>query len=154
MYSVDEKDSVVSLGDVPRPDVDAPKPVILAAENFVAVAYYAVGPGDAVALITFDSYAHMFGPPSDEGLEAHPLYGRGLDYHNCFEVRESSWIRAFERMNRVHMWHDSAGFARYKHFVITFQDSTFECISEKYHVSIQTGDPAEVIRHASAYSAG
>jgi hypothetical protein len=94
----------------------------------------------------------MFGPPNDEGLEGHPLYSRGLDYHNCFEVRESSWIRSFERMNRVHMWHDATRFARYRHFIITFQDSTFECIAERYRVSIQTGDPAEVVRHASAIS--
>jgi hypothetical protein len=149
MYSIDEKDAVVPLSNFPRPDAGAPRPVISATEHFVAVAYYAVGPGDAVALITFDSYAHMFGPPNDEGLEGHPLYSRGLHYHNCFEVRESSWIRSFERMNRVHMWHDSARFARHRHFIITFQDSTFECIAERYGISIQAGDPAEVIRHAT-----
>ena len=62
MYSVDQKDAVVPLSDVPRPDAGAPRPGILATEHFVAVAYYAVGPGDAVALLTFDSYAHMLGP--------------------------------------------------------------------------------------------
>jgi hypothetical protein len=154
MYSIDEKDAVVPLSDVPRPDAGAPRPVISATEHFVAVAYFAVGAGDAVALIRFDSYAHMFGPPNDEGLEGHPLYGRGLDYHNCFEVRESSWIRSFERMNRVHMWHDSARFARYKHFIITFQDSTFECVADRYGVSIQAGDPAEIVRHANMRTAG
>ena len=54
MYSVDEKDTIVSLSDIPRPDAGAPRPVILATEHFVAVAYYAVGPGDAVVLVTFD----------------------------------------------------------------------------------------------------
>ncbi len=152
MYSVDQKDAVVPLNDVPRPDTIAPRPAISAAEHFIAVAYYAVGPGDAVALVVFDSYAHVLGPPNDEGLEGHPLYGRGLDCHNCFEVRGSSWIRCFERMNRVHMSHDSAQFGRYRHFIITFQDSTFECIAERYLVSMQTGSPAEVVRHASALS--
>ncbi len=150
MYSVDEKDAAVLLNDIPRPDAGAPRPAISAIERFVAVAYYAVGPGDAVALVIFDSYAHMLGPPNDESLEGHPLYSRGLDYHNAFEVRESSWIRSLERMNRVHLWHDSARFARYRHFIITFQDSTFECIAGTYRVSIHTGDPAEVVRHANA----
>ncbi len=152
MYTVDEKDTAVSLSDIPGPDAGAPRPVILATESFLAVAYYAVGPGDAVALVTFDSYAHMLGPPDDEALEGHPLYSRGLDYYKAFEVRESSWIRSLERMNRVHMWHDSAYFAHYRHFIITFQDSTFECIAKAYHVSTQTGDPAEVIRHVNAPS--
>lgn len=150
MYSVDDKDQAISLGDIPRPDAGAPQPVILATEHFVAVAYYAVGPGDAVALVTFDSYAHMLGPPDDEALDAHPLRSRGLDYHNAFEVKESSWIRSLEQMNRVHMWHDAAYFARYRHFIITFQDSTFECVAERYHVSTHTGKPGEVIRHANA----
>jgi hypothetical protein len=149
MYSVDEKDTIVSVRDIPRPDAAAPRPVMLGTEDFVAVAYYAVGPGDAVVLVTFDSYAHMLGPPNEEALEAHPLYCRGLRYHAVFEVRESSWIRSLERMNRVHMWHDSAHFNYYRHFIITFQDSTFECIAKTYQVSSHTGDPTEVIRHAN-----
>lgn len=149
MYPVDDKDSAVPLSDIPRPDTGAPRPVILATERCVAIAYYASGPGDAVALITFDSYAHMLGPPNDEALEGHPLYSRGLTNYNCFEVRESSWIRSLEQMNRVHMWHDSADFGRYRHFIITFQDSTFECIAEKYRVSTHTGAPADVIRRAT-----
>jgi hypothetical protein len=146
MYSVDEKDAVVAVGEIPRPDAGAPRPVILAAENILALAYYAVGPGDAVAMITFDAYAHSFGPPDEEGLEAHPLYSRGLDYHQAFEVRDSSWIRSLERMNRVQIWHDAAQFAPYRHFIITFQDSTFECIAASYRVSSHTGSPGEIVR--------
>jgi|SRR3954452_9346227 hypothetical protein len=149
MYSVDENDIAVPLNDVPRPDTGAPRPIILATERSVAIAYYASGPGDAVALVTFDSYAHMLGPPNDEGLEGHPLYSRGLSNYNVFEVRKSSWVRSLEQMNRVHMWHDSADFGRYCHFIITFQDSTFECVAQKYRVSTHTGAPAEVIRHAN-----
>jgi hypothetical protein len=146
MYSVDEQDEVVPVNDVPRPDAGAPNPVISATERFVAVAYYAAGPGDIVALINFDALAHTFGRPNDEALEAHPLHSRGLDYHMAFEVRRSSWIRSFERMNRVRMWHDPDQFGGYRHFIITFQDSTFECIAEDYCVSTQTGDPTEIIR--------
>jgi len=99
-----------------------------------------------VVLVTFDAYAHSFGPPDEEALEAHPLFARGLDYHQAFEVRNSSWIRSLERMNRVQMWHDAAEFTRYRHFIVTFQDATFECIAESFRVSGHTGTPDEVVR--------
>lgn len=148
MYSVDEKDAVVPVADIPRPDAGAPKPVLWASERLVAVAYYAVGPGDAVALVTFDAYAHALGPPNDEALEGHPLFSRGLGNNKAFEVKGSSWIRNLERMNRVHIWHDAARFSQYRHFMITFQDATFECVAESYRVATHTGDPTKVIRRA------
>jgi len=148
VYSVDDKDSIVPITEIPKPDAGAPTPAISASEFCVAVAYYAAGSQDAVALVTFDSYAHMFGPPNDEALDGHPLYSRGLDFYMAFEVQQSSWIRSLERMNRVHVRHDPAPFVGYRHFIITFHDSTFECVANGFRVSMHAADPAEVLRSA------
>jgi len=146
MYSID-KDSVVALSEIPRPEAGAPSPVIFASEDVVAVAYY-VTPGDGdVALISFITpYIHLFGAPNDEALDGHPLYDRGLTFYSAFEVHDSSWIRGLERMNRVHMFHDAAHFASYRHFIITFHDTTFECIAKGFTASLHKEHPGEVIR--------
>ena len=44
-------------------------------------------------------------------------------------VLSSSWIRGLERMNRVHDGHSQERFSRLLHFILTFHDTTFECIS-------------------------
>lgn len=81
MYQVDERDSVIELRDVPKPDVGAPLPAVVAAEHQLDLIYIASEPdpdwdgtyvnvvgtdseGQLVARIRFERpYAHMFGPP-------------------------------------------------------------------------------------------
>jgi hypothetical protein len=46
------------------------------------------------AIVTFDSYAHMFGPPNDEAFPGHPLAERGLTPYAFFVIQNSSWLRA------------------------------------------------------------
>ena len=153
MYSVDDKDSVVALNEIPRPEAGAPSPVVYASEGLLTVAYYTT-PGDgAVALLSFSMpYIHIFGAPNDEALDGHPLYERGLSFYGAFEVCASSWIRSLERMNRVHMFHDASRFAAYRHFIVTFHDTTFECIAEGFAISTHKGEPADIIRLAHAPS--
>jgi hypothetical protein len=153
MYSIDGKDSVVTLSEIPRPEAGASSPVVYASDGTLAVAYYTTPADDAVALISFTMpHVHLFGAPNDEALDGHPLYERGLTFYAAFEVRDSSWLRSLERMNRVHMFHDPARFAVYRHFIITFHDTTFECIAEGFSVSMHKEGPTEVIRLANAPS--
>jgi hypothetical protein len=103
--------------------------------------------GELVALVSFDHpYAHMFGPPNDEAFEGHPLAVRGLQPYSVFEVRDSSWIRRLERMNSVHEHHLPERFAKYRHFIFAFHDTTFECVSEGFSFSVHTGSVAQVLR--------
>lgn len=71
----------------------------------------------------------MFGHPNDEALAGHPLYDRGLEHYGSFEVLESSWVRALARMNEVRFPGSSWLFDDARHFILTFHDSTFECIA-------------------------
>lgn len=150
MYTVDSRDVVEGLADIPRCDVGAPMPCILAAEGTTLVAFFVQdngmmssehpsedesGDGEPMAIVRFTGVrAHIFGPPNDEAFEGHPLASRGLHPYGAFRVHASSWIRALERMNAVHPAHRPEHFGRYSHFVLSFHDSTFECVATKVAV--------------------
>ena len=151
MYQVDKKDKVFKLHEVPKFDIGAPIPVVLATDVDLVLAYY-VSQGDkrysprlkwllrdSIAVITFTSfYAHMFGPPNDEAFAGHPLSKRGLAAYYAFEIKQSSWLRRLERMNSVHMFHDRNRFMKdKKHFIFAFHDNTFECIADGFDVRVE-----------------
>ena len=163
MYTVDAQDQVVELADVPQCSPGAPLPLVLADDIRLVLAYLVHEPdpswdgtwtavkgpasdGEPIALVEFSPYtAAMWGPPNDEAFAGHPLSGRGLQPYGAFEVRQSSWIRALERMNRVHSQHRPERFARPRHFIFTFHDSTFECVADALRVSTHRGSLAGMI---------
>lgn len=152
MYTVDGRDKVVELQDVPQSSAGAPLPIILSDEYRLLLAYIVQAPpmgwdsshsrivppstsGEPFALIEFASYRSiMFGPPNDEAFEGHPLADRGLRPYRAFEIENSSWIRQLERMNTVHPHHKPERFQNLRHFVFAFHDSTFECVAEGYTI--------------------
>lgn len=162
MYEVDDRDSVIELRDVPKPDVGAPLPAVVAAEHQLELLYIVaepdpnwdgtyvnvVGPdsqGQLVARITFERpYAHMFGPPNDEAFSGHPLASRGLSPYAAWEVRDSSWIRTLERMNSVHPYHSAGLFSDFRHFIFAFHDTTFECVAWRYKTEVERGSIASL----------
>jgi hypothetical protein len=83
--------------------------------------------------------AHFFGPPNDEAFGGHPLAERGLEPYSVFEVLSSSWIRALEQMNSVHPQHRPESFESYRHFILAFHDTTFECIADGFTIEQLTG---------------
>lgn len=166
MYSVDRKDRVVELSDAPTPSVGAPCPMILASESYLILAFLlestpagwdgttvrVVGENtsvEPVALVTFQhSFAHFFGPPNDEAYSGHPLASRGLRPYRVFEILDSSWIRALERMNSVHPCHRPERFKDLRHFIFAFHDSTFECVARNFSTSVRDGSVASVLAEA------
>jgi hypothetical protein len=85
---------------------------------------------DPLAVVEFASpRAHLFGPPNDEAIRGHPLASRGLRPYRSFVIEESSWIRALERMNRIHPLHRPDSYSQLRHYVIAFHDTMFECIA-------------------------
>jgi hypothetical protein len=163
MYSIDDRDEVIALQDVPQSSIGAPLPAVVAAEGRLLLAYllettdpawdgrtvHVVHPTSAdelVALVEFmRPKAHLFGPPNDEAFTGHPLAARGLHPYGAFEVRHSSWLRRLERMNAVHPRHQPAAYARLHHFVFAFHDSTFECIAERFTFEVRGGSIAAAV---------
>jgi hypothetical protein len=140
MYRIDERDRIVSVDTIPHARTGVSDPVVMADENSTALRYFLLeeeNEQERVAILRFDGcWAHYFGPPNSEALDGHPLYERGLSFYGIFEVLDSSWIRLMEERNRVHPSHSPARYAGLRHFIFTFEDSTFECIAEAVTVQI------------------
>jgi hypothetical protein len=140
--------------DVPW-SAGAPCPVVAADGSMVHVAYYAderfrppeqlprpAGPGEVVAIASFRRcLAHRLGPPNDEAIHGHPLYGRGLQMYAAHLVARSSWIGELERRNRVHSAHTPERYATLKHYLLCFHDETFECVAEDRSLDVVEGVP-------------
>jgi hypothetical protein len=169
MYTIDSRDLVRERKDLPQSSVGAPHPMLFAYEGGLHLAYYLQKPdvwktssdqtdGDesnleSCALVRFvRPLAHLFGPPSDETFEGHPLAARGLRPYSVFEIENSSWIRGLVQMDSVHPRHRPERFQKYKHFVFTFHDEVFECVAESFELSMQRGAVAEVLQ--SSWAAG
>jgi hypothetical protein len=130
MYAVDGADEVLKFDGVPCFSAGAPMPQVLANDCHLVLAYEIAPAGKEYAVVKFvRPYAHYFGLPNDETVHGHPLAKRGLGPYGVFEIRNSSWIRALERINSVHPNHDPRRFEALRHFVFTFHDNTFECVA-------------------------
>lgn len=163
MYSLPlfAKDTVHELKDFPQSSVGAPVPIILSDEHHLHVIFRVqntpegwdgttarlVGPESeeepyAIASFSYPS-AYYSGSPNDETLHGHPLHKKGLEHYGAYEVKNSSWIQILMKRNRVHSRHSDDFFANKRHFVLTFHDSMFECISEGYSISKGYGSMLE-----------
>lgn len=163
------RDEVIPVSSLPPCEAGAPIPLVLADEFRTFVAYYArvTDQGDrsawdvlpaadpqeeAVVLLEFSlCYAHMFGPPNDEAFSGHPLSSRGLEPYRIAEVRHSSWIADLERMNSVHPYHRPESFRAYRHYILPFHESTFECVAESVQVHLHRGSVLSAISAAVAF---
>ena len=148
---------MIELEGVPQSCVGAPMPFVVSDEHKILLAYLVQEipsdwdgasvrvvnqqtPDEPLALVEFTRYStFMFGAPNDEAFSGHPLASHGLHPYGAFEVKNSSWVRQLERMNRVHYQHDPKRFDTLKHFVFAFHDSTFECAAEGFTVSEHRG---------------
>jgi len=74
-----------------------------------------------------------YGYPSDENRPEHPLYPK-MEGYGIYEVLHSSWIAELG-------WGDSG---RERHFIITFHETTFECIARDIKLEV-TQDPLDVV---------
>src|SRR5215510_14038401 len=153
MYSVDEKDRVVPIKDIPQSSVGAPIPIVLSDEFVTVVAFYLQNTPDdwdgtsiriigketeseTLALVRFfPCYASIFGPPNDEAFTGHPLENRGLRPYGAFIIENSSWIRRLEQMNSVHPCHKPE---RFWERILGAQASLPACFGQ----SVIAGNPA------------
>ena len=130
-------------------------PQILANDVGPVLAYEVAPGGEQYAIVKFiGPRAHYFGSPSDETIRGHPLWELGLRPYGVFEVRKSSWIRALERMNRVHPNHNPSRFAALRHFVFTFHDNTFECVANGAVLAAKFTNKVETVKDLPGLMAG
>ena len=133
-----QEDHVVLLDSVPHPAADAAEPFIVASDRRVILAYPIAesdferfGPFDSdddpfCTVLFPDAEFHRLGPPGDVDLKIHPLASQGLTGYSVHEVMNSSLAAEISDVT-------SPGPVQ-RHFVITFQGATFECVASDYTV--------------------
>lgn len=77
-----------------------------------------------------------FSVPNEEVLHNAPLFSDGLKHCSVHEIKYSTWIKEYEKLNSIHPYHNPETFMKKRHFFITFHDSTFECIADNMSFKI------------------
>ena len=151
-------------------DVGAPLPHLLADGQRAAVVFHAGLTPDAgwdgstvtvvdpaaevernLGWVIFDGVYHVsLGPPNEEALAGHPLYGAGLEYMSAHEVRNSALVAEYERRNRVHPHHKPERFDSLTHVIITFHDETLESLCRSWKAGALTADFDSAIKAAAS----
>ena len=156
-YQPDHRDKVVAIDSVPQSSIGAPIPLVISDENTLLLAYClegtepldgqevrVVGPsteGECIALVKFERFQiYSFGSPNDEAFSGHPLAERGLKAYGCYEIKNSSWVRNLEKLNRVHPNHSKSLFDDLKHYIFSFHDTTLEIVCTGFDYSIMSGN--------------
>ncbi|MFM0499995.1 hypothetical protein [Paraburkholderia caffeinilytica] len=133
-----QEDHIVLLDSVPHPAADAAEPFIVASDRRVILAYPIAesdferfGPFDAdddpfCTVLFPDAVFHRLGPPGEADLEIHPLASQGLSAYSVHEVLNSSLVAEISAV--------TSPMPAQRHFVITFQGATFECVASDYTV--------------------
>lgn len=129
-------------------NIGAPMPTILSNDNNLDLLFY-------VDLINYEGFPNKtvernindegvihlkfnlcqlfkFGTPSDENIIGHPYYNLGLKPYSFFIVENSDWIEGVKKVNSKHPYYNETNFNNLSHYILTFKDNTFECISKDY----------------------
>lgn len=144
-YPSDPKAKLFELEDFPQMEPGSPSPIVVRDEYVGTFVAYDIrsdlaAEGGEVCLVLFEGVtATYWGAPNEEALHGHPLYKNGLKWYAGFEVSNSPWVASLEKMNRVHSHHRPSMYASCRHFVITFHDSTFECVADGYKIERRPG---------------
>jgi len=129
-------EEVVALEAPWAPSPGVPAPVLWQTESEAVLIYKAAAAteheGEHVVLVFAGCMATQFGYPNDEALPGHPLASKGLGYYDIFEVLNSSWLARLTEQNRKVFPNAAASTRQPRHFVVTFHDSTFECLADGY----------------------
>ena len=126
-------DTPVLLGTVPMPAPASTEPFVVADEGR-AILVYRIAPADLArygffvqneepfCVVRFDGAVFQsLGPPNDEEFVHHVLYAKGLRPYGAYEVLASSLV--------VEWWPKIAPAIVLRHFIFTFEDSSFESVA-------------------------
>lgn len=151
-----EKDRIVKLDLGVEPEAAVSGALLLQNENATYLTFNAVRlrfdgkyeeAGTAVIELVRCSTT-TFGYPNDEAIGGHPLYAKGLQAYGIFEVLNSSWIAEQERQNRI-SFPERTDMTWKRHFIFTFHDSTFECLSADLKITVSEEPYAQIFAEIS-----
>ncbi|BCG02974.1 hypothetical protein PPGU19_075420 (plasmid) [Paraburkholderia sp. PGU19] len=126
-------DIPVLLDTVPMPAPASTEPFVIADEGRT-ILVYRIAPSDLsrygpfvqneepFCVVRFDGAVFQsLGPPNDEELSQHVLHAKGLCPYGAYEVVNSTLVAEW--------WPNIAPAIALRHFIFTFEDSSFECVA-------------------------
>lgn len=132
-----------------------PEPVVMSNDTELFVAFFAYRLIDGnldqtadeeIIVIKFHrSIKHTFGSPSNETIHAHPCYKLGLTPNAFYEVKNSYMLKEAETIQKSHPRFDQNDFNKFRHFILTFHDKTFECVAEDFQLLDKTETQFQLI---------
>jgi hypothetical protein len=135
----------------------APMPIMLAGEGRTFLLVYLryddpVTGEERVGTIEFHGcHIKTFGHPGEDTLHGHRLFGKGLRYFDAFVVRNSAWLQERKQIDSVHPTsHQPAAWDALNHYVLTFKDTTFECLARWVSTRTYVAPMNDVLRQLVA----
>ncbi|PWG78231.1 hypothetical protein [Pararcticibacter amylolyticus] len=128
-------------------DAGAPSPLIISNDTELVVCFYVdnevmtdlsernTGYEIGVVVIKFKGYLYYnFGLPGNETLRGHPYYKLGIKSFGFYELLDSDLINKLKQIEKVHPYYNAAKWDGFRHFILTFHDNMFECVSSEFDV--------------------
>jgi len=88
-----------------------------------------------------------FGYPNDEAASGIPKYKEIEIVYAICEVVDSDWIKELKQVNSYTF--PNTSYSSFRHFLIFFHDSTFECIAKEIKLKISEDPYIEIISELS-----
>lgn len=129
-------------------DTGAPTPTLFANDNELFLIFYGDAPGQSdfpqerntvydtgVFVLKFiNCMKHSFGMPGDETLHGHRYSVLGMRPYSFYELRGSDLVQELQAVDSAHPRYNPDKWIQYKHYIITFHDSMFECVSQGFEI--------------------
>lgn len=141
-------------------DIGAP-PKILASEGMLSLFYFVEQSprglssdltrrdtinDRGIGILKFDNYINFkFGYPNDEAIQGYPYYKLGLKPYSLFELNDSDWVANLLKIDSFNPMHRNDIFDDFSHYILSFHDSTFECIAKGYTAEYSDKSMAELL---------
>jgi hypothetical protein len=77
-----------------------------------------------------------FGAPNDETLPGHPLFDSGITYYATHKIHNSPWVTELEALRASHPGYRGPGITPGVHYLLSFQDETFEAVADAVQVNL------------------
>ncbi|MEM8945461.1 MAG: hypothetical protein AAGD11_09770 [Planctomycetota bacterium] len=167
MYSVGSDERLLEIEKIPACDIGAPLPSVVATEHYTALCYIAKQPppegwhGQYTNLVSHDSPDSpvilvefricadtRFGWfPDENTCGNHPLSPKGLQPYSAYEVANSSWVKELARLEAGNR---DRSLLSMHHYVLTFHDTTFECVADSFAVRTHMGSVQDALANIVA----
>jgi hypothetical protein len=151
-----------------RWDVGAPLPFLLCNDNKAFLTFHASEPDlspDGVNVKVIDPaslesltlclvtikgcISAKLGAPNDEIHHGHLLHGRGLEPYTAQLVINSPWLKEVRANDEVHSSHNPEQWELVKHFILWFDDTTFECLATSLEAEVTTESMESLLKRVA-----